>query len=133
MNNSRDIQLSPNFTLGEFMVTEENAALLWQEFLNHPKRADILQNLTKLAQRLQVLRDVLGKPVRINSGWRSKRVNEAVGGEDNSTHMLGLAADIEVEGVAPSKVQLMLKNWAGGMGCYKTFTHLDIRPTKARW
>lgn len=126
-------KLSPSFTLGEFLVTEQDQALMRKEFLEHPKRSELLQNLRLLAQRLQVIRDIYNAPVVITSGWRSKRVNDAVGGEDNSFHMKGMAADIQVKGVPPKTVQALLKNWSGGLGEYEKFTHVDIRAKKERF
>ena len=58
---------------------------------------DSLLNLTYLCKHiLDPLRDAFGKPIYINSGYRSNFVNEAVGGVSNSQHKLGYAADISV-------------------------------------
>ncbi|HEY9745585.1 MAG TPA: D-Ala-D-Ala carboxypeptidase family metallohydrolase [Oculatellaceae cyanobacterium] len=120
-NELRAIQLTPNFSLGEFLHGEDVPAP-W-----------ILDNLYRLANRLQVIRDLLGKPIIINSGYRSPQHNQAVGGSQNSFHMKGMAADIVVPGMAAPAVQRFLENWSGGLGCYTHFTHVDIRPQRARW
>lgn len=55
----------------------------------------IEQNLTALVNRvLDPLREAYGKPIRVNSGYRSPELNKAVGGAKNSHHVLGMAADI---------------------------------------
>jgi zinc D-Ala-D-Ala carboxypeptidase len=52
----------------------------------------------------QVKKAVGGKPVMINSGFRSKQVNDAVGSKDSSQHRLGCAADLRVPGMTPKQV-----------------------------
>lgn len=116
------MKLSANFYLDEFVSHNDIAPT-----------DDIIDNLKLLAQRLQVLRDILNKPIRINSGYRSPSHNAAVGGAPNSYHLIGMAADIVVDGMTPHETQEFLKNWSGGLGCYDTFTHVDIRDYKARW
>lgn len=90
----------------------------------------------RLVQKLENLRTMLGdKPIHINCGCRCFTHNIRVGGVDNSQHLCGHAADIRVEGVAPSKVAAVAELVGfGGIGIYKTFVHLDIRTKgKARW
>lgn len=82
--------------------------------------------------KLQELRDKWG-PININSGFRCAEHNKAIGGEKNSIHMQGSATDIVVKSKSPNDVQEELVNWSGGMGRYKTFTHIDSRGSKARW
>ena len=58
----------------------------------------VIENLKALCMEvLQPLRDFLGKPVVISSGYRCAELNKAVGGVRNSQHMKGEAADIHVE------------------------------------
>ena len=91
------------------------------------------------AELLSVLEDVrehFGKPVNINSACRCPAHNKAVGGAPNSAHVQGIAADIDVSGVTPYEVQqyvLGYYNGKYGIGCYNTFTHIDVRAKKARW
>jgi uncharacterized protein YcbK (DUF882 family) len=94
---------------------------------------DVIENLRSLAQKLEGVRELFDAPVIINSGFRTKKHNAAVGGEKNSFHMRGMAADIVVKGVPAHEVQAKLKDWPGGLGSYSKFTHLDIRPYRARW
>lgn len=98
--------------------------------------------LAALCEVLEVIRAHLGKPVNILSGFRTIAYNKAVGGEKKSQHVEGRAADIHVPGVEPKAVQAAVQKLfndgrlpaLGGLGCYKTFTHIDVRPRKvARW
>ena len=90
----------------------------------------------RLVHILQCVRDHFGKPVTINSGYRTRYYNAKVGGVTNSQHLKGTAADIVVNGVAPSVVADYVETLMpdeGGIGRYKTFTHVDVRKRKARW
>lgn len=92
------MQLSPHFSYAELTVTEH------REFDNTPNEAE-LDNLKRLAEFLEQVKDMLGgKPVMINSAFRSKQVNDAVGSKDTSQHRLGCAADIRVPGMTPDEV-----------------------------
>ncbi len=88
---------------------------------------------------LAVLTDVRGhfdKAVKINSACRCPAHNKAVGGEDKSMHMFGMAADFVVVGVSPAKVYQYLTGLyptTYGLGLYKTWVHLDVRRAPARW
>lgn len=89
-----------------------------------------------LMKKLELLRTKLGnKPVTVVSGYRCPIHNKAVGGATNSQHLYGTAADIQVAGVSPSKVAAAAESIfaKGGLGRYKTFTHVDVRGYKARW
>ncbi|MGV4453154.1 YcbK family protein, partial [Ornithobacterium rhinotracheale] len=99
-----------------------------------------LKNLRELAQNLQVLRNYLGKPIIVNSGYRSVAHNRKIGGKVNSQHLQGKAADIRVDGVTPERLASIIerliyngKMKQGGLGIYPTFVHYDIRGTKTRW
>jgi hypothetical protein len=94
------MNLSPNFTLQE--LTHSDAAVRhgWE---NNPD-ANEINNLTRLAELLEQVRKVLGKPIILNSGFRSKLVNDSVGSKDTSQHRIGCAADIRVSGMTPSQV-----------------------------
>lgn len=61
---------------------------------NTPGKEEI-NNLTQLVDKvLDPLREMYGKPIRINSGYRCKKLNSLVGGVSNSQHLTGQAADI---------------------------------------
>jgi uncharacterized protein YcbK (DUF882 family) len=88
----------------------------------------------RLVLLLQAIREHFDKPVRVVSGTRCPRRNRQVGGARKSQHLLGTAADIQIEGVSPQAVArfaatLLLDS--GGIKAYATFTHVDIRP--GRW
>lgn len=121
------------------MDINQNLSLHFQlsEFLHNGSpegvTPTILDNLRTLAGRLEVVRELLGgKPIRINSGFRTEAHNREVGGVKGSQHLFGRAADIVVEGLTPQQVQAVLKDWDGGMGCYDSWTHLDTW-LKRRW
>lgn len=90
----------------------------------------------KLVETLKTIREHFHAPVTVSSGIRCKTHNANVGGASGSLHMSGTAADIIVKGVSPSEVvkyaESLMPN-TGGIGTYKTFTHIDVRSTKARW
>ena len=93
--------LTEHFSLEE--LTHSDAAVRhgWDNIPN----GDEIANLTRLAQLLeQVKTAVGGKAVMINSGFRSKQVNDSVGSKDSSQHRLGCAADIRVPGMTPRQV-----------------------------
>ena len=101
---------------------------------------NVLVNVAKLACNLQRLRDAIGKPIIINSGYRSPLHNAKVGGSPNSQHLLGKAADIRVNGMTPKEVKAVVerlisegKMHNGGIGLYPTFLHYDCRDNPARW
>jgi hypothetical protein len=92
------MQLSEHFTLAELTATDHRS-------LDNTPDPTALANLTRLAEFLEQVREVLGgKPVMVNSAYRSKAVNDAVGSSDRSQHRLGCAADIRVPGMAPDAV-----------------------------
>jgi hypothetical protein len=93
------MNLSPSFTFAELTYTDH------REFDNTPNDAE-LANLVRLAEFLEQVKVVLGgKPIMINSAYRSAEVNRAVGSKtDKSQHRLGCAADIRVPGMTPDEV-----------------------------
>jgi uncharacterized protein YcbK (DUF882 family) len=95
------MNLSPHFTLEELTRSEVAARNGWD---NSPTQEEI-SNLQRLAYLLEKVKEAVGgKPVMINSGFRSKQVNDAVGSKDSSQHRLGCAADIRVPGMTPKQV-----------------------------
>ena len=101
---------------------------------------DVLSNIKILAEQLQIIRNKLNKPIKINSAYRCPKHNEIIGGSSKSQHKLGLSADIVVNGMSPNGVfgfvnKLMALDIIkrGGLGQYNTFTHFDIRGYIARW
>lgn len=114
-------KLSKNFKVKEFACTDGSDPI----FVD-----------TELVNVLQKIRDHFGKSVTITSAYRTPPRNKAVGGEEYSMHLYGCAADIKVAGIAPKSVVAYAEKLLvgkGGIGTYSTFTHIDVRATKARW
>tara|TARA_R110000823_G_scaffold213401_1_gene343312 strand:+ start:27 stop:452 length:426 start_codon:yes stop_codon:yes gene_type:complete len=92
------MQLSEHFTLDELTHTDH------RQFDNTPNATE-MANLVRLAAFLEEVKSVLGnKPVMINSAFRCKEVNDAVGSKDSSQHRIGCAADIRVPSMTPDEV-----------------------------
>lgn len=90
------MELSPNFTLEEMVLSQ---TALRKGFDNTPG-AEQVENLERLCETLlEPVRWMLSAPLRVNSGFRSPALNEAVGGAHNSAHMDGRAADVVPIGV----------------------------------
>ncbi len=90
--------MTPHFTLAELTHTDHR-------LLDNTPNAQELANLKRLAEFLETVKTTLGgKPIMINSAFRSKAVNDAVGSKDSSQHRQGLAADFRVPGMAPDAV-----------------------------
>lgn len=101
---------------------------------------EAIENTKELAIQLQVLRDTLGEPVKVISGYRCEDYNKEVGGVKKSQHLLGKAADISVNGWETRAIKDILSDLIfskhilkGGIGLYRTFTHYDTRGRNARW
>ena len=90
--------MTPHFTLAELTHTDHRSL---DNTPNDAERA----NLQRLAEFLELVKVALGgKPIMVNSAFRSKAVNDAVGSKDTSQHRVGRAADIRVPGMTPDKV-----------------------------
>lgn len=123
------MQLTANFTLEEFRCHDGTDV-----------PADLLPHVQDLATNLQVLREAIGKPIKIMSGYRTPAYNTKCGGEPKSQHMEAKAADIQVAGVSPkevcAKIKALIESGAmkqGGVGLYDGWVHYDVRGSKARW
>lgn len=92
------MNLSEHFTLDELTHTDH------REFDNTPNDSE-LANLRRLAAFLETVKTAVGgKTVIVNSAFRCKQVNDAVGSKDSSQHRIGCAADIRVPGMTPDEV-----------------------------
>jgi hypothetical protein len=90
--------MTPHFTLAELTATSH------RQFDNTPNEAETA-NLQRLAEFLEQVKEALGgKPIMINSAFRSKQVNDSVGSKDTSQHRIGCAADLRVPGMTPDQV-----------------------------
>ena len=126
------VQLTTNFSLAEFSCNDKK---------NTPVPCEYLPNVTKLAIELQKLRDIIGCPIHINSGYRTPAYNASLEGSAvHSQHMLALAADCTTIDYTPNKFADLVEKLISegkvnfkGLGRYNGFTHLDCREKKARW
>jgi uncharacterized protein YcbK (DUF882 family) len=94
------MQLSEHFSLEELTRSE----VAERKGLDNTPNASEIANLTRLAALLEQVRSLLNKPIMLNSGFRSKPVNDSVGSKDSSQHRIGCAADIRVPGMTPKQV-----------------------------
>jgi uncharacterized protein YcbK (DUF882 family) len=118
-----DIQLSKNFKISEFECPDGSREVMLE---------------MRLVDMLQKLRDRLGVPLTIESGYRNPTHNIAVRGSPNSRHMLGQAADVKCRTFNPKQVAAAaLLCGFTGIGTYlhngDYFNHLDIRPVRSLW
>lgn len=116
-----DVQLSPNFWLSEFQSKDG---------------ADMILLDSDLVNILQNIRDHFGSPMILSSAYRSPEHNANVGGEWNSRHTKGEAADIWIDGVDPLDVAKYAESiGVMGIGWYPNdgFTHIDTRENKSYW
>jgi len=94
-------QLSPHFSLEELTHSDVAVRNGWDNSADDAVQANLMR-LAEFLERVKVILD--NKPVMINSAYRSKQVNDAVGSKDTSQHRLGCAADIRVPGMTPDQV-----------------------------
>ena len=122
------MSLSEHFTFEELTITDH------RQFDNTPNATE-MDNLIRLAGFLEQVKEVLGgKPIMVNSAFRSKQVNDAVGSKDSSQHRIGCAADIRVPGMTPDEVVKAVI--ASGIGYdqiireFDRWTHISVPNTK---
>lgn len=94
------MQLTSHFSLEELTASNKAKAL---KIDNTPPK-EIVENLKALALALELIRSVLGKPLKISSAYRCPELNTAVGGSKTSAHVSGLAADFTVDGMTPRQI-----------------------------
>lgn len=82
-----------NFKAQEFFKSETAKELGVVNYPDKEQEQEILKNLMSTADMMQEIRDLLGHPIVVNSAFRCKEVNDAVGSHDNSQHRIGLACD----------------------------------------
>ncbi len=112
------IQISPNFTLSEFASRD----------------TDEVKLDPRLLSKLQAMRTAAGRPITVNSGYRTPEHNGRVGGSPGSQHLYGRAADIVITGLTPERMADMAdKAGFDGIGIYSWGIHVDVRGSKSRW
>ena len=94
------MKLSPNFSLEELTFSQVAS----RRGIDNTPPPKVKDNLERLAFFLEQVRKVFNKPFLISSGYRSREVNEAVGGSKTSQHCEGCAADFNVKGMSPNAV-----------------------------
>lgn len=109
-----DKNISKNFKLNEFKCKDGSD--------------EILLDSSFVISKLQAIRDHFGKPVHINSAYRTPAYNKKIGGAANSYHKRGMAFDIYIEGVALDEICKFAQS-IGVLGIirYNTFVHVDAR------
>ena len=130
------MRLSPNFALEELTVSTTAARKGW----NNTPNATETTNLVRVALLLEQVRALFNLPIVVNSGYRSKIVNDYIGSKDTSQHRIGCAADINIPGKTPREVveaivksdipydQVILEFADGGGG----WVHISVPDTAAR-
>ena len=118
-------KISENFTMSEVACRDRDRTLPTGRELGGAEQA---------AGIMEAIRDHFGgRPITVNSWYRTPAYNRQVGGAKNSAHMRGHAVDFTVAGMTPRQVQAALRKAIasgklamGGLGCYATFTHIDL-------
>ena len=121
LKKSGNLHLSPHFTVKEFACHDGSDTVLIDD---------------RLVTLLGKIRDRFGKPIRINSAYRTAKYNAKIGGVSNSYHVKGMAADIVIDGVKSKEVAQYAETiGCGGIGWYeaRNFTHIDTRSGCVRW
>lgn len=102
---------------------EPSEWLEWQSHVNPNVLPEVREKLIALAQSI-------GRPIRLNSGYRTPEYNASVGGARNSMHVQRKAADIQwpLSGTEGKKqfIQKAVDAGFSGIGCYNSFMHVDI-------
>lgn len=118
--------LSDNFRYKEFFSGDKK---LGKRSIEPPTK--LLNKIILMAEELQVVRDYIGSPIIITSGYRTPAWNKRVGGVKNSYHTQGIAIDIRVNGMQPYDLAVYvskLTEFKGfGINIKKNFVHIDLR------
>lgn len=119
---SPDELLTTNFKWGEF----------WSKSISGVKiepPSDFYSSILSMANGLQLVRDLLNKPIKIVSGYRTKEWNKYVGGAKESYHMQGMAVDIKISGISTCRLAAYIARYTNfnGFGIYTTWLHCDLR------
>lgn len=123
-------QITRNFNLKEF-IHSDTAKRMGID--NTPTEQEV-ENITLLCTKLlQPLRSLYGRPMYINSGYRCRELNEAVGGVETSDHRRGLAADVRCDNPKALLSCLLSSGLIFDQAIlYPTFLHLSYRPSRNR-
>lgn len=119
-------QISNNFSWSEFEKSDTAKRLRITNVITTTEVRDAVKAL--VLNVLQPLRDAWGGPLNINSGYRCKALNEAVGGVESSQHRKGEAADVAcTDPLALAKLAKRMRLPYDQMGVYASFVHFSYR------
>lgn len=121
-----EMQLSEYFKLGEFIQSKTACVQnLPAQFIH---RKDIVDNIRMLHDKLLLpLRQAIGAPITITSGYRCKALNSAVGGATKSLHLWGLAADITAGDRQPLLIETARLSKFHELIIHKTYVHISLK------
>lgn len=127
------MQLSAHFTLEEMTIS---GAAARAGLINAPSELQIL-HLKTLCSLLEIVRQILGEPLLVHSGFRSVEVNKLVSGVPNSAHLQGYAADFICPNFGPPivvarKLASSLKDFDQLIYEYDSWVHLSADPQDRR-
>lgn len=126
------MKITENFSLEEMTVSEIGA----RRGLDNTPNATEISNLVRTALLLEQVRALVKKPIIINSAFRSKAVNDAVGSKDTSQHRIGCAADIRIPGMTPKQVvEAIMKSdipYDQLIREFDSWTHISVPDSAAR-
>jgi len=123
---NKNDKLTDNFRWGEFWSGDIMRGL---KSIEPPSK--YYHRILDMAEELQIVRDYIGSPIIITSGYRTPKYNRYCGGVKNSYHTQGLAVDIRVNGMKPYDLAVYvakLTDFKGfGINLRKNFVHCDMR------
>lgn len=122
------------FRLSEFI----NSATAKRLGIDNTPSFEVVDNLNRLADYLDDIREKLGKPILVSSGYRCPRLNKAVGGVVNSQHQKGFAADLVCDDMP--KLESILRETGGfdqlikehQKGCNRYWYHVSLCPRNGK-
>lgn len=98
------------FSIAEFLCSDAAEKYQVSNIPSDEELLAVLTNINALVNNvLDPLRAMIGRPIIITSGYRSKQVNELVGGSKTSQHLTGKAADIHVQGYTPQQMEIVYR------------------------
>ena len=107
--------------------------------VNKDPKLRLVTNIIPTLKVLDLLREEIGEPIEILSGYRNIKYNRVVGGARNSQHLSFRAIDFKCKNKTPNELAEILLRYRdeglfkGGIGVYKTFVHLDTRGENITW
>lgn len=123
-----------HFKLSEFI----NSATAKRQGIDNTPSFEVVDNLNRLADYLDTIREKYGKPILVSSGYRCPLLNQAVGGASNSQHLKGLAADLTCANM--EKLLSIIRETGGfdqlitehNKGSKSYWIHVSVAPVSGR-